>query len=1057
MKKKLLFSFLIVVLLVTGRGIQQACETDLVSSTMDWRPQDYEDSQGITGVYYDENLGCLVLECDLKGGDPYISNGEIVLDLRYVPCLEANVPVDMTNQLITAKIDIPAGFVSSSPPYNGCQVFVKDTEWRSQYGTWENCDSSRIFTLELQPSTETPDSGYTEPGFDPKNIRVIGIKIGINANSTHQFSGTIKINKIEVTPPLPFTSPPQLPAGQPMPFVKGDSEVEIQPDGFYIDNKKWFIAGGNWRLIEYRQNFGATAWFPKGNGVSMHPGFVETRLGWFRQAGITLVRVSLLDDGAAVLDRDGNVVGFDDIFRDDVTTFLTLAKDHDMKVEFALVDFLITGKEEECEGVWLRGRREVIENPQVRSGFIQNFLEPFLTFIQGLDLELRSVIFGFDIINEPEWIIAKADGGAWEDVTDENRAETPVAIDQFRNFITECTGKIRELVPGKFVSVGVSCEHIGLVENLGPDYTAMHYYPWMGNLEVNLAYAPGNIPWNLEEFPGKGDIYSYFETVFENGGAGALNWNMSPGIDIQCYTFEDEEEKLQEIRRFVDDLAPLVPAISLNRAELSFAADTSGSVTGSQTFLIDNSGTGILNWSVDDDAAWLGSSPESGRGAGTVTVSVDPTGLAVGSYTGTITVSDPNAVNSPQRINVTLTVHSPGTTDLPFGDFATPEAGSTVSSSVAVTGWALDDIGVESVKIYSGQTYIGDALFVEGARTDIEQAYPGYPQNHKAGWGYMLLTNFLPDGGNGTYTLNAAATDMEGHRVILGSKTVTVDNANAVKPFGAIDTPTQGGSASGSNFANQGWALTPGPNKIPVDGSTIKLYIDGVLLNNAAVYNLYRPDIAGYFPGYANSDGAGIKFTIDTTAYSSGIHTIYWIAADDAGNADGIGSRYFSIQNSGSAANCKFKNSGHRQPETMRLLNILPKIPVDFSEPVGVIKGYGNDAEPKLVYPGNNGIVTIETGELERLELRLSPGAAGWLGFQVVGRRLMSLPIGSTMDKKRGIFYWQPSVGFLGDFQFVFIRMHPSGETEKKQVMVRILPGKGEVWRLSPYFKKEAK
>ena len=43
----------------------------------------------------------------------------------------------------------------------------------------------------------------------------------------------------------------------------------------------------------------------------------------------------------------------------------------------------------------------------------------------------------------------------------------------------------------------------------------------------------------------------------------------------------------------------------------------------------------------------------------------------------------------------------------------------------------------------------------------------------------------------------------------------------AVLPFGAIDTPAQGGTASGSAFVNFGWALTPQPKSIPADGSTI--------------------------------------------------------------------------------------------------------------------------------------------------------------------------------------------------------------------------------------------
>ena len=52
------------------------------------------------------------------------------------------------------------------------------------------------------------------------------------------------------------------------------------------------------------------------------------------------------------------------------------------------------------------------------------------------------------------------------------------------------------------------------------------------------------------------------------------------------------------------------------------------------------------------------------------------------------------------------------------------------------------------------------------------------------------------------------------------TRTITCDNANAVKPFGAIDTPDQGGTVSGTTYTNFGWALTPQPNMIPTDGSS---------------------------------------------------------------------------------------------------------------------------------------------------------------------------------------------------------------------------------------------
>jgi protoporphyrinogen oxidase len=238
----------------------------------------------------------------------------------------------------------------------------------------------------------------------------------------------------------------------------------------------------------------------------------------------------------------------------------------------------------------------------------------------------------------------------------------------------------------------------------------------------------------------------------------------------------------------------------------------------------------------------------------------------------------------------------------PFGVFSTPIHGTTVSGSIAVTGWALDDVGVESVKIYrqegSGLVYIGDAVFVEGARPDVEAAFPGYPGNSAAGWGYMMLTNFLPGGGNGSFTLHAVAKDGDGHSVTLGSKTITCDNAHAVKPFGAIDAPDQGAAISGTKYRGRGWALTPPPNKIPIDGSTLEVIIDGKSAGNVT-YNIYRSDIAKLFPGYLNSNAAHGYFDFDTTAYANGLHTISWLAEDNDGNTDGIGSRYFTISNTG--------------------------------------------------------------------------------------------------------------------------------------------------------------
>jgi hypothetical protein len=480
-------------------------------------------------------------------------------------------------------------------------------------------------------------------------------------------------------------------------------------------------------------------------------------------------------------------------------------------------------------------------------------------------------------------------------------------------------------------------------------------------------------------------------------------------------------------------------ALEVSRAKMNFGACTCGAVTPSQAFFIENTGTGVMTWSVSDNADWLSCNPVSGINSGKVVAAVDASGKSPGTYNGIITVSAPGASGSPRTINVTLTVYLAGTDAAPFGRFETPVHNSTVRSSIPVTGWVLDDIGVESVKIYRREggklLHFGDAVLVEGARPDVEAAYPGYPYNYKAGWGYMMLTNFLPNQGNGTFTFHAIARDATGHQVTLGTKTITCDNANAVKPFGAIDTPTQGGEASGSKFINWGWALTPQPNAIPTNGSTINVYIDGVYVGHP-VYNLYRKDIASFFPGYANSNGAVGYFYLDTTTYANGVHTIAWSARDSAGNVDGIGGRYFTIQNSGGSAGRK----------ALPFNVDVAKIPVNHFSPVKVKKGCHLNSKPQRIYPGDNGAIAINIKELQRVEIHLLEGTGRLApllectGYMLVDSQLRTLPLGSTLDSKNGVFYWQPGLGYNGKYQLIFIFKKKNGKLNKRYITININP-----------------
>lgn len=372
-----------------------------------------------------------------------------------------------------------------------------------------------------------------------------------------------------------------------------------------------------------------------------------------------------------------------------------------------------------------------------------------------------------------------------------------------------------------------------------------------------------------------------------------------------------------------------------------------------------------------------------------------------------------------------------GGTTVPFGSFDTPLAGATVRGSFPVSGWALDDVGVQSVKVYreeGGKTvYIGDADFVAGARPDVEAAYPDYPGNTRAGWGYMLLSHFLPNKGNGTYTLHAVARDGDGNSVTLGTRTITADNANAVKPFGAIDTPSQGGTASGASFINWGWVLTPQPNSISTDGTTINVWVDSINLGHPT-YNVYREDIASYFPGYANSRGAVGYFYLDTTAYTGGVHSIQWTATDSGGNTDGIGSRYFTIDNS---SQDRLQMIGEHQ--------YLLRNKINRDWPVKIKRGFDTMRPYRRVYPDEDGIIRIESRVLDRLEINFAAREtrSGMNDLPLKWHR-PPLPIGSSFTN--GVFSWIPGPGFLGEYKLVFSLADYKDESVVITIQVVIKP-----------------
>jgi hypothetical protein len=353
----------------------------------------------------------------------------------------------------------------------------------------------------------------------------------------------------------------------------------------------------------------------------------------------------------------------------------------------------------------------------------------------------------------------------------------------------------------------------------------------------------------------------------------------------------------------------------------------------------------------------------------------------------------------------------------------------------------------------------------------------------------MLLTNDLPYRGNGSFTIYGFAYDAGGHREEIGRKIILCDNINRVKPFGTIDTPEQGEIIRGNDHINFGWALTPLPETIPKDGSTIWVWVDGVQVGHP-VYDQYREDIATFYQEYNNAQGAVGYYYLDTTQYENGMHTITWSAMDDEGEVDEIGARYFFIDNieTGSVHQERFGFKRIYQEHVEGRLSIgikevrrgyrlqvdnereiykkaIPNIQTEEMETrskdrlrvgerrinkKGTLKIQPEEMETRRRYRlrvrdrrdiNIEDILRIKIEEMEPIRIVFEGSSEGNMKYIGWGENKANvLPIGSTLDREKGIFSWIPTPGFIGRYVFHFAITDGSYMSKPLRVVVNVIP-----------------
>jgi uncharacterized protein (TIGR03437 family) len=102
------------------------------------------------------------------------------------------------------------------------------------------------------------------------------------------------------------------------------------------------------------------------------------------------------------------------------------------------------------------------------------------------------------------------------------------------------------------------------------------------------------------------------------------------------------------------------PQLTVAPTQLFFAYPIGGTAPAAQTLTLSGN-DGPLAFTASAGSLWLGVTPSSGTTPATLAVSVNPAGLAVGTYNGTINITQAGSV-APQLILVTLQVGSGGPT-----------------------------------------------------------------------------------------------------------------------------------------------------------------------------------------------------------------------------------------------------------------------------------------------------------------------------------------------------------------------------------------------------------
>ena len=278
-----------------------------------------------------------------------------------------------------------------------------------------------------------------------------------------------------------------------------------------------FVVGANLPWIGYGTDIGRSAWYPAG-GFRAQPAaldLLDRTYAALARDGVVVVRQFLLCDfrSGVTFDADDVPTGVDECVIPDMDALLAVARRHGIQLIPVLLDFHLSKPARIVNGVQLGGRARLIVDAEARRALMDRVLRPILERYRD-----EPQIVAWDVLNEPEWCVARGPIGPW--------GIRVAALQQFLGQAVECVRTFARQ------PVTIGCAHtrrLGLVKPLGLDFYQVHWYERFGwqTLQRPVADLELDRPVILGEFPGRhGRVGDVLAAAQQAGYAGALVWSV---------------------------------------------------------------------------------------------------------------------------------------------------------------------------------------------------------------------------------------------------------------------------------------------------------------------------------------------------------------------------------------------------------------------------------------------------------------------------------------------------------------------------------------------------